>query len=135
MSSSFEIGVPPLALQDLDALGLPNPQPVTFKPFDNTYIDGQGQPRGDGYASVTWHFDALTHTQLQVLLDLIGDEQGDDIGITTRTDFGADYAAAFKTYNGYMSRPVFGDAYEIEMGRSVYTDLTFYFTSLVEVVP
>lgn len=132
MSSSYEIGKPPLALQSLDTLGLPNPHPVTFKPYAAVYVDGTGTPRGEGYASATWHFDALTHDQLQELLDLIGDKPGDDVGITTRTDRGVDYAATFKTFGGMMHRPVFGTEYEIEMGRIVYSDITIEFTMLIE---
>lgn len=135
MSSNFELGKAVPGPQALDTLGLPNPHPVTYKPFARTYRDGNGRPRGDGYASATWHFDALTHDQLQVFLDLIGDEAGDDIQITTRTDWATDYDDSFMTFDGYVMRPKFGDDYEVEMGRQIYTDITFEFSSLVEVVP
>lgn len=132
MSSSFEIGLLPTSLLTLDYLGLPNPHPVSFKPYAKVYVDGQGQPRGDGYASATWHFDALTHTQLQTFMGIIGDNAGHSICITTRTDIGTDYADSFRTFSGMVRRPMFGDQYDIEMARSLYTDITFEFIMLVE---
>ncbi len=133
MSSNFEIGMTVLSKQDLETLGLPNPHPVTFKPYARRYTDGHGRPRGDGYAIVTWHFDALTHAQLQTMLGVIGEYPGGAAVITTRTDFGADYDASFTTFSGFLTRPEFGDNYNIEMGRTVYTNLTFEFTMLEEV--
>lgn len=135
MASNFKIGSIPTVMYTLDSLGLPNPHPVTFTKFGQIYYDGTGKPRGDGFASATWHFDLLTHEQLQYFMTKLVGQQGCNIAITTRTDYGSTYANQFVTFEGFLERPVFGDDYDIEMGRRYYTDVTFKFSFLQEVVP
>lgn len=133
MISNFAIGPNHSSLAVLTVRGLPNPHPVTYKPFNQTYFDGTGRPKGDGFASVSWSFDVLTQVQLQYFIGLLNPDFGDAVNIVTRTDYGADYDAQFAEFAGFVERPVFGRDYEVSMGRQLYQNVKFNFVNLIEV--
>lgn len=126
--SNYKIGTTVPGLQDLDTLGLPDPFPVEFTRFDETYAAGDGSEVGDGFSNFSWHFDMLTMAQWDTIMDYLGSAQSVQLFITTTTDVGDSYANLFSTFQAWMKRPQARRAF----GRQYMRDITLEFVSAEE---
>lgn len=123
----YEIGATQSTMTNIEDIISVVPRGMAVQPFSVIRKSVSGKQYGDGYPTVTWHFDAITPEDLDTLLDYIGDgNQSAQVYIKTRNLDGS-----YTTYTGYMHRPVIGRNAHWDL--SIWRDVDIVFTTLVEV--
>lgn len=97
--TTYQIGGDHASITDLASLGIPYPRGI-FKPYQDIIILGDGQVRGVGGASATWHWDFLTPANRDALR-LFCQTASTTVNMTTRIND----ADAFKEYTAVMIWP------------------------------
>jgi hypothetical protein len=137
MSCDFRIGTSVATLVSLEDLGCPAPDSHPFSPYSTVRTDGNGLPKGFGFPTASWVWDAenIDQVALDILLAFFSAETdaGVSLFITTRKDVGRGRQET-ADFSAIMSRPVDGQG-KTMVPRSdggAIGNLTVQFSHMVE---
>lgn len=130
--TELRIGATEAGLLYLRYRDIPDPDDWTFQPYTVVRTDGNGQPKGYGFPTCTWSWEALDQEAISVLLDFFatGTDASVLLYISTYTDTGRKRTTT--DYTAYMQRPVDGDGKQMYPGSvgKVSQSVTLSFTHL-----
>lgn len=104
----FALGPTAAEMLRLTDRGIGIPDDWTYTPFAAAYVRGDGARYGDGPASATWTWEALSQEQLGYFFDLLGGAHSVVVYLRTRVDYG--YEPDFETFTAIMYRPILDGA-------------------------
>lgn len=121
----YAIGTSAANLQNLeDDLGIMPPHPAPFQEWALEYEAGDGRVHGDGWPSVTWHFDYLTAVHIAALRTYCPGKSANVYIRTLKPDH--------TTYGTYSVIMIWPSRLDYRMGRGT-SDVEMQFTHLEEV--
>jgi len=111
---------------------IPDPDEFTYVPYSVKRIDGAGLPKGYGYPSCSWSWEALDQAAMNRIFSYFSaaTDAGVQVYISTYTDTGRRRTTS--DYTAYMHRPVDGDGKEMYPGSvgQVSQNVSISFTRL-----
>jgi len=107
-------------LMSFTMLRLPIPDQVIYREAAKYYMRADFSRVGDGFPTLTWVWDVLSDAKLSILLTILDGEDYASVRVRTsaRTGVEPGPAAAFKTFDCVMLKPVVSGEEGIPVARS-----------------
>ena len=130
--TGLKIGATAGTRLELRYRSIPDPDDWPFHPYSVVRTASHGQPKGYGFPSCTWTWEAIDQFALNIFLALFAcnTDAGMLVYITTYTDVGRSQETG--DYSAWMARPVDGEGKAMypQSGGKVHQNVSIQFTHL-----